>query len=110
VQAFKGLKSLILSVQFSYLAPDGTSDLLAAMRYPITDPQRPALPAPAAAAAETAVTAALVDLSTHDSSPGSAAGAGAALAAKGMRVLWPGDFGGSAAAAREHPQVWRCCC
>ncbi|KAL4422311.1 hypothetical protein ABPG75_008508 [Micractinium tetrahymenae] len=105
-KAFKGLKQLILSAAFTHLDSSGASDLLAAMRYPVVDPQCPPAPAPAAAAAEAAVHAALVDLSGHDSSPGSAAGAGAALAAKGLRVAWPGDFGAAAAAvARERPQL-----
>lgn len=50
--------------------------------------------------------AALVDLAGRDGSPGSAAAAGAALAAKGLRVVWPGDFG-CAAVERERPQVGR---
>ncbi|KAL4425046.1 hypothetical protein ABPG77_001824 [Micractinium sp. CCAP 211/92] len=105
-KAFKGLKQLIMSVAFTHLDPAGASDLLAALRYPIIDPDRPPAPAPAAAAAEAAVAAALVDLSGSDASPGSAAGAGAALAAKGLRVTWPKDFGsGSAAIARERPQL-----
>ncbi|PSC68186.1 Long-chain-alcohol oxidase FAO1 isoform A [Micractinium conductrix] len=71
------------------------------------DTERPPAPAPAALAAEAAVAAALADLSVHDGSPGSAAGAGAALAAKGMRVAWPGDGGAPAAAlmARERAQL-----
>lgn len=105
-QAFKGLKQLIMSAAFTHLDPAGASDLLAAMRYPIVDPERPPAPAPAAEAAEAAVAAALVDLSNSDGSPGSAAGAGAALAAKGLRVTWPGDFGAAAAAAaQERAQV-----
>ncbi|EFN52938.1 hypothetical protein CHLNCDRAFT_137296 [Chlorella variabilis] len=99
-KAFKGLKSLLMSAQFTQLSPDGTSDLLAAMRYPVTDPQRPPAPAPAAIAAEAAVAAALVDLAGADASPGSAAGAGAALAAKGLRVAWPGDYGSAALAVQ----------
>ena len=108
-QAFKGLKSLLMVSQFTHLSPEGNSDLLAAMRYPITDPARPPQPAPAAVAAEAAVAAAVVDLSGHDASPGSAAGAGAALAAKGMRVAWPGDFS-VPAVAKERPQVGRTFC
>lgn len=105
-QAFKGLKQLIMSAAFTHLDPAGASDLLAAVRYPIVDPDRPPSPAPAAATAEAAVAAALVDLSGSDASPGSAAGAGAALAAKGLRVTWPKDFGsGSASIARERPQA-----
>jgi hypothetical protein len=107
VQAFKGLKSLLMSAQFTQLGSDGTSPLLAALGYPTGDPQRPPAPAPPAAAAEAAVAAALVDLSCADASPGAAAGAGAALAAKGLRVLWPGELG-CAAAARERPQARDC--
>lgn len=88
----------------STTAPAGNSDLLAALRYPAVDPERPPTPAPAALAAEAAVAAAVVDLSDRDSSPGSAAGAGAALAAAGLRVAWPSDFQ-SAAVAREKCQV-----
>lgn len=95
-----------MSAAFTHLDPAGASDLLAALRYPVTDPTRPPAPAPAAAAAEAAVAAALVDLSGTDSSPGSAAGAGAALAAKGLRIVWPGDLRAAAGAvARERPQV-----
>lgn len=96
-KAFKALKSLTMIAQFTWLGPQGNSPLLQALGYPVGDPLRPPTPAPAAAAAEAAVAAALVDLSTHDGSPGSAAGAGAALAAKGMRVAWPGDFAGAPA-------------
>jgi hypothetical protein len=103
-QAFKGLKSLLMVSQFTHLSSEGNSDLLAAMRYPITDPARPPEPAPAAVAAEAAVAAAVVDLSGRDASPGSAAGAGAALAARGLRVAWPGDFS-VPAVAKERPQV-----
>jgi hypothetical protein len=103
-KAFKGLKSLIMSTQFTYLTPEGNSDLLAALRYPVIDPERPPSPAPAALAAEAAVAAAVVDLSDRDSSPGSAAGAGAALAAAGLRVAWPSDFQ-SGAVSREKCQV-----
>lgn len=78
--------------------------MLAALRYPVVDPERPPTPAPAALAAEAAVAAAVVDLTNRDSSPGSAAGAGAALAAAGLRVAWPSDFQ-SAAVAREKCQV-----
>ncbi|PRW45373.1 Long-chain-alcohol oxidase FAO1 [Chlorella sorokiniana] len=103
-KAFKGLKSLIMSTQFTYLTPEGNSDLLAALRYPVIDPERPPSPAPAALAAEAAVAAAVVDLSDRDSSPGSAAGAGAALAAAGLRVAWPSDFQ-SGAVSREKCQL-----
>lgn len=103
-QAFKALKSLLCAVLFTDLGPDGSSPLLAAMRYPALGPPRPPALNPAAAAAEAAVAAALVDLSGADSSPGLAAAAGASLAAKGLRVAWPGDFR-SAAAARERPQL-----
>lgn len=85
-------------------SPAGNSNLLAALRYPVVDPERPPTPAPAALAAEAAVAAAVVDLSDRDSSPGSAAGAGAALAAAGLRVAWPSDFQ-SVAVAREKCQV-----
>lgn len=105
-KAFKALKQLVMSAAFTHLDPAGASDLLAALRYPVTDPTRPPAPAPAAAAAEAAVAAALVDLSGTDSSPGSAAGAGAALAAKGLRIVWPGDLRAAAGAvARERPQL-----
>lgn len=40
-QAFKGLKSVLMSTILSALTPEGTSPLLAALRYPITDPRRP---------------------------------------------------------------------
>lgn len=104
-KAFKALKSLTMIAQFTWLGPQGNSPLLQALGYPVGDPLRPPTPAPAAAAAEAAVAAALVDLSTHDGSPGSAAGAGAALAAKGMRVAWPGDFAGAPALGREGAQL-----
>ena len=50
-QAFKGLKGLLMSALFTHLTPDGRSDLLAALQYPIIDPDRPPAPAPAAAPA-----------------------------------------------------------
>ena len=47
LQAFKGLKSIVMSTLFGLLSPEGSSPLLAALRYPIIDPTRPPAPAPA---------------------------------------------------------------
>ncbi len=44
VQAFKGLKGVIMSALFGTLAPEGNPHLLAALRYPIIDPSRPPAP------------------------------------------------------------------
>lgn len=46
VQAFKGLKSILMSTMFGTLSPEGGSPLLSALRYPIIDPGRPLAPIP----------------------------------------------------------------
>lgn len=76
-------------VVFTDVGPDGRSLLLEALRYNITDPDRPLRPLDPALAAEAAVAAALVDLSAAEGSAGGVAAAAAVLSAKGLHVRFP---------------------
>lgn len=87
--AFKGLKSMTMAVVFTDLTPDGRSTILEAMRYSITDPERPLKALDSALAAEAAVAAALIDLSSADGTDGGTAAAAAALSAKGLPIRFP---------------------
>ncbi|GAB4819154.1 hypothetical protein N2152v2_006200 [Parachlorella kessleri] len=105
-QAFSAVKGIIVSAVFGSL--DGNSDLMAALRYPATDPSRPPAPIPQALSAEHTIKMVLTDLQLADDSPAGITGAGAALALKGLRVLWPTKVRSAAIRAQRPHLVVEC--